>query len=437
MFFVKSEAINLYQADSTLSTPDMKRNYTLGVVNGVFFIVAEALLDPTLVLVAFVSQISPSALLIGLVQPIRDSLWAIPQLWMSGYVQSLTQKINICRKVTYVRIFCWICLVVEINFLTDLNLLLIAFFITYSIASIASGINGLPFMEIVSKTIPSNRRGEFFAMRLGISGAINIGSSFLVRWLLSPQSPLSFPHNFGLLAFLYMILASSGLIAFNMINEPVEEYVLPSQPFKAMLQRALVFLREDDVYRNFIILICTMEVAAMATPFFAVYVQKTLGGDASMVGIYLGVTILSNLCSNLFFGRVSLNYGNRRVMIGSVLIGSLMSADVLLLTFLAKPLQLSSFAASMWLVPVFILSGIRGTGYSIWSNSIMLDISPASDRSVYVGFLNTLTGFVLLATGLSGALKDWLGIQMLITITLLAHLVSLLLAFKIKIKRSN
>ena len=55
---------------------------------------------------------------------------------------------------------------------------------------------------------------------------------------------------------------------------------------------------------------------------------------------------------------------------------------------------------------------------------------------LYVGFLNTLTGFVLLLSGTSGLIKDLLGIKVLILVTLLAHAFSLYLVFKIKKNRS-
>ena len=432
---MSDEVVYSCQADN--APPELvKRNFQLGVLNGVFFVVGEALLDPTLVLVAFVSQLSQSALLIGLVLPLRDSLWAIPQLWMTSYIQSLAHKIDLCRKITIVRIICWICLALEINFISNYNWLLISFFVTYGLASLASGLNGLAFMEIISKTIPSRRRGEFFAWRLGISGGFNIASSFLVRWLLSSQTPLTFPHNFGLLSILYMVLASTGLIFFNRIDEPPDENPLPAQPFNILLKRALIFLKQDIPYRNFITLLSLMNIATMATPFFAVYVQQSLGGDPSMVGIYLGVTIASNLVSNLAFGRISKSLGNQRVLMWSVIAGIIMSSNVFLLTTLAKPWHISAQMASLWLIPVFIFSGIRTTGYSISSTSIILDIAPASDRSLYVGFLNTLTGFVLLLCGLSGVIKDLLGIQVLVLLTLLAHIASLFLTLKIKKNRS-
>jgi hypothetical protein len=432
---VNSEVINPSLADQI--PPEVARNnFRLGVLNGVLYIIGDTLMDPTLVIAAFLSQLSSSDLLIGLIIPIRDGLWAIPQFWMSGYIQTLAYKIELFRKVSIIRIIGFALLALEINFISEPSILITCFFITYIIMSLAGGLSGLAWLEIVSKTIPSRRRGEFFALRLGISGVFNIGASLFVRWLLSSQSPLTFPHNFGILSILYFLLCSSGIFLFTFVKEPADQNLLPPQKMGVLFQRAVVILKEDVIYRNFNILLILMAVAGMATPFFAIYVQQSLGGDTSMVGVYLGVTIVSNLVANLFFGRVSRQVGNRSVMVFSVLSGLIMSIMVLLLAFLAAPLHISPTYASLWLIPVFILSGIRATGYTIASNCIMLDISPTRDRSLYVGFLNTISGFFILATALSGVIKDFLGINTLLLITMFTHLISLYLAFHIRIKRS-
>src|SRR5688572_3051278 len=60
------------------------RNFRLGVLNGVWFTVADRLMDPTLVLAAFVATLTPSPLWLGLIIPITEGGWYLPQLLMSG-----------------------------------------------------------------------------------------------------------------------------------------------------------------------------------------------------------------------------------------------------------------------------------------------------------------------------------------------------------------
>ena len=71
----------------------VRRNFTLGVLNGLFVGLGEALMDPTLVQVAFVNYLSASPLLVGLVVPLRDGTWYLPQLWVSSHLQSQPHKL--------------------------------------------------------------------------------------------------------------------------------------------------------------------------------------------------------------------------------------------------------------------------------------------------------------------------------------------------------
>jgi len=107
---------------------------------------------------------------------------------------------------------------------------------------------------------------------------------------------------------------------------------------------------------------------------------------------------------------------------------------VLLLSVLAKPMGISTLAASLWLLPVFFLSSIRGTGNGVSSSSLLLGITPEKDRSLYIGFTNTILGGVLLLTGASGLLVNVLGYPALFGFTILMHLSALFFVLKIRQK---
>lgn len=81
-----------------------KRNFFLAVANGILYIFAEALLDPTLVLVGFVNRLTQNPILLGLVLPIRDGAWSLPQLWVSGFTQNAPIKIRVYQRMSFVRI---------------------------------------------------------------------------------------------------------------------------------------------------------------------------------------------------------------------------------------------------------------------------------------------------------------------------------------------
>jgi hypothetical protein len=406
----------------------LKRNFRLGVLNGFFYITAETLLDPTLVLVTFLSMLTPSPLLLGLLLPIRDGAWALPQIWVSGYLQSIPHKLTIYKRMSLVRIVLWAALAGTINFVRDPNVLLAAFFAVFTFSSLINGLAGLPFFEVISKTIPSERRGEFFAWRLGVGGIGSVAASIVVRWILDPAGPLPFPYNYGLLSMLFFVLATASMIAFNQLIEPVDTKILPRLQLDAQLKRALNVVKEDQLYRRYLSMQSAMMMAGAATPFFAVYVQQRLGGSPGMVGVFLAILMVSGLLSNAILGRISRNVRYSKIMHLATLAGVLMSGLVLLLSLAAEPLRVSPSAASFWLMPVFVLAGIRNAAAGVAGSSLLLNIAPEKDRSLYIGFGNTWMGLVLLMTGGSGLIVKLLGFEALFLFTIVAHLFALLAA---------
>jgi hypothetical protein len=408
------------------------KNFHLGVINGVLNLIQETLLDPTLVLVAFLSQLTASPLLLGLVVPLRDGTWSLPQFWSAGRVRSQRLKITLYRKLAIFRSLSWLGLALSFNLIPGSGWLVAAFFFFYTSANLAGGLSGLSFLEVVGKVIPPRRRGEFFAWRLGIGGVFSIGASLLVRWLINSEGPVHFPYNFGLLSIIYFVIGTISVFTFS----KTEELPDPDSPspisIQEQLKLALNFLKIDKTYRHFIVLQSALIMGGCATPFFAVYVQQKLGGSTNMIGVYLGINMISNILSNLFFGRISRHLGNSFVLRLGSLAGLGMSILILGLTLSAGKLGINGQTASIFLIPVFILSSIRGTAIGVSGNSLLLDLSPATDRALFLGFTNSLLGLVLLATSLSGVLVMVLGYSGLFLLILLMHLFAFLTVIRIK-----
>lgn len=415
----------------------VQRNFRLGVINGVLFSFGESFLDPTLVLVTFLSYLTNSPILLGLLVPLRDASWSIPQFFVSNYIQRQPLKIAVYRSGAMLRIFFWGMLSVVITFVREPTLLLVLFYLAFGLSSIASGLIGLPFLEVVSKTIPPSRRGELYAWRLGLSGLMGIGASVVVRWMISPQSPLAFPYNFGLLAFTFFVFASSALVIFFGVQEKPDDHLPPNRKIGEQLKVAIRELRTNPNYRRLMTANSLMQLSSAATPFFAVYVQQTLGGGKEWVGVYLGVIMAANLLSNLVFGRISRKINNQVVFFISAAAGLMMLSIVLALTFLAEPLNISATTASIWLIPAFFFSGIRGTGYGVSGNSLLLNAAPAEEHSVIIGFSQSFLGMVLLATAVNGVVIRLFGFQTLVLMVWLFNLAALWQSSRIVDQRND
>ena len=80
-----------------------RRNFGFGVANGAMLMLGDTLIHPSLVLALFVSQISSSNLLVGLVPAISTGVWFLPQLFAAAFVQGRERQIPFAVASTIVR----------------------------------------------------------------------------------------------------------------------------------------------------------------------------------------------------------------------------------------------------------------------------------------------------------------------------------------------
>ncbi|MGQ0603316.1 MAG: MFS transporter [Anaerolineales bacterium] len=408
------------------------RNFWLGVTNGVAFTFAETLIEPTLVLVAFVKSLTDSPLLIGLVSPLRDVGWFLPQLWVSGFAQALPHKLSLYRRAAVVRAVMWGGLALAIFFVRDATGLLVIFFLAFGIYSFTAGFSGSAFMEVIAKTIPPQRRAVFFAWRLFLGGLVALVASALAGWLIRTDAPLAFPHNFAVLFGVGWVFAAFGLWVFAIIDEPLDSMIRPRASLTTQVKRGLAIFRQNTVYRRFVYMRASLILSGAAIPFYRVYVDGQLGGALDMVGVYLAAAIVANLAANVLFGRFAERLGNRRIFSSGALAGLLMSLIVGALLVWAARWPISGATASLWLVPAFACAGIRESALGIAGQPLLLDIVPSADRSLYLGFTNSILGAVLLTTALSGVIVATVGFPVLLIITLVAHAAALFAALQLR-----
>jgi hypothetical protein len=340
-------------------------------------------------------------------------------------LQSEPRKLPYYRNMALVRALPWLAMTVVVLTVRDPLWTLIIFFICFSITSIAAGLSGLPFLEVVGKTITPERRGEFFALRLATGGLAGVGASFFVRWMLDETNGYLFPANFGVLFGTALALACASWLVFAWIVEPDDQNVKPPVSLIDQLRRAMQVIKSDPRYRRFIYLRSALILGGAATPFFAVYVQRTLDGSLSMIGIYLAIYVATNLITNFTLARISAKIGYQRINEIAAIAGLAMTLIVLTLILVAPPLNLRGTIPSLWLVPVFILSGIRESSQGVAGQSLLLEIAPLSERTLYLGFTNTLLGIILLSTGLSGIIVQTFGLLTLLIAAIVAHIFAL------------
>ena len=202
-----------------LARRHLRRNFTLGVLNGALFAFGDALQDANLVLSVFINRLTGSSLLVGLLQPVRLGGWYLPQLFVSCRMQAAERKLPYYRLGTVFRASAALGVGLSVLLVHDPRLLLPLIFLLLAIFSLSGGLSGIAYANLVAKTIPSRRRGSFAAWRIFTGGLLALGGSFLARYLIGGGAGLTFPSNFGLLLLIGGLGIASGMAAYAFVIE--------------------------------------------------------------------------------------------------------------------------------------------------------------------------------------------------------------------------
>lgn len=412
----------------------MRRNYRLGVLNGVLFTLGDSLTSAGLVLALLVRQLGGSLALVGLLPAIQSGGYLLPQLFISGYAQALTYKLPLYRRAAMMRLVACFILTVAIFAAAAVppDVSLWSIVVTYTVFNLGSGTSTLAFQDVVAKTIPVRRRGRFFGARQLFGGLLSfVVAGVLVRWLLSGGGPLPFPANFGALSVLSLLCYVLGMYAFSRIDEPFQAYPGPRRHVFAGLQLAPMLLRGNDRYRWFIISRVITRVGQIAEPFYIIYATEVLRLPSGVAGAYLAVRAMTGALSNVVWGRLSDQRGSRRLVVVSGLLVALTPALALVGPVVALVLGLGTGGFVVAMGVVFLVSGAANDGSNIAGNTYLLEVVPEDERSLYMGLANTILGVVTLLPVLGGWVVGVVGYEWTFGLSLLFALLGVVASLRL------
>jgi len=399
----------------------VRRSFALCVLNGALFGFSRALIDPALVLTWFVSELTRSDFLIGLVVPLTNGGWFLPQMFISGYLQRRPRKLPFYIATGVVRFAGWATLAGLTWFISDRGTLLVAFFVVYPLVQVVAGLAGIPFFDVVAKTIPATRRGSLFAWRQLLAGLLSIAAGWIVNQALNGNLGFPFPRGYAFLLALSTGVVAFALASFALIPEPEGAVVEERIQLGGQMRRAWSLASHDTSFRLYLVARVAFMFGGIAVPFYTVLAKEVLGAGVEMIGVYLIVMQVAILTTNLLWGRLSDRRGNRLVL-RLVTAGKVgMTALVLGLSVLVRSAELSGWWLPYLMVPVFALEGALRPAGMISGSNLLLEIAPPVERAVYLGFANTVLGITLLATSGGGLIVDWLGFEGLFALALVCH----------------
>ncbi len=401
-------------------------NVLLGVVSGALLVLADTLLHPTIVLPLFVSELTDTYALIGLVPAIAAGAWFLPQVlasfvvrgrrrlpWATGASVVRTAAVTLLAYVGY-----------RADGLTDAQLLR-SFFICYLAYVLAGGFAASPTNDVLVKAVAGERRGRFFAQRALWSGVLAVAAGIVVRAVLG-DGP-AFPRNYTLL-FLAAAAALTAATFFQArIREPIRLGGAAAGRGRG-LRRADLFLADPNL-RRFLLFRVVLSLAAVVDPFYVVYARRELGASGRVIGFYLLALVLARLLLGPLWRELGRRQGSKAVLQVSALVRLLVPLVALILPYVADtPLYQDRVEDDRLLTygfaVVFVAYGAALAGQVQGNFAHLLAVAPNELHRGYTALTNILLAPVAFVTILGGAAIERYGFDRAFLVATLAGLVA-------------
>jgi len=353
-----------------------RRNFIVNILDFACYSWGMSFASMVTILPLYLSHLTSSPLLIGLVPALGNMLWFLPQLFTANYVERLERKqpfillISLNERWPYLALGLSILLWPHASSTLSIAL----FFLMISIAGLGGGLCGTAWQDYIAKIIPLRRRGLFFGLSNSLGGILGAGGAAFSAYLLDRfPFPTSFAYCF-LMAFIATMF-SWGFFA--MAKEPPCPSTKPRISQKEYLRRLPDVLRKDRNFSVYLLSRVVMALGGMASGFFTVYAVQRFQVPDQTAGWFTTVLLASQALSNPLLGHLGDQRGHKLVME----IASCLGVAGLILLLTAPHIG--------WLFPLFALYGCSSSGFMLAGLSIILEFSRPEDRPTYIGLANT------------------------------------------------
>ncbi|WP_309380393.1 MFS transporter [Cerasicoccus frondis] len=258
------------------------------------------------------------------------------------------------------------------------------------LSGLSGGIGHGAWVQVVARTVPTNRRSSLTANRNLIAAAIALVAGFIIKWLLDRYDG---SLGFGLLHLIAFAFLVFSYISFLFVEEKVVEpvNVQPKRSFKAYLRDLVDILRVDRNFRNFAIMRLMGPSSNFLMPFVAIYAIRVLGANEGFAGDALVAATIGQVLGNVGAGYLGDRIG------GKVL---LVVARVLFITSFLIAAFAESYAAFM---AYFFIASMTKYINIIGNITLMLEIAPDHRRPTYGALAGILNGPSMIIFALVGS----------------------------------
>ncbi len=389
-------------------------NFSVNVIDGSFFLLAQSLMSPTTILPFFVSRLTDNPFYFGLLAVLANGGWFFPQLFTAGPIERTARKKPWLINLGFFLERMPLVLLTATTFLAVRSpaWALALFLLAFAIYNLGAGVIAPAWQDLLAVCFPATRRGRLMGVTMfvgGIAGALGaVGSSRIL-------DTIAFPRNFLILFALATILMFLGWAVLALTREPVRQVPRNAENRLRLWTRLGRILRRDQNFRRFLIARGLLAVGGMGVAFVTAAAVSKWDVSGGTVGNYTVAFLVGQSASNLLFGlladrkghKVSLLLGGLAASIGYVIAGT---ATLPLLYYL-----------------VFVLLGVYFSATFVSGLMIVLEFVGPEQRPTYVGITNSIIGAINVVIPLAGSWLATISYTYLFALSAAASLLGVLL----------
>ncbi|MGD2157996.1 MAG: MFS transporter [Anaerolineales bacterium] len=390
---------------------NFKRNLFVNIMDAGFWFFGDSFIAAYTILPVFMSTLTDSPLLIGLIPALEGAGWFLPQLFLAKHLEGKNRRLPIVLKLGILDRLPYLLLALGAFFIlkVDPKVAVGIFLLIYTIRVFSSGLVALPWQELIATVIPVSHRGRYWGSALILGKLLGMMGAMIAGLMLAK---IAYPLNYAYMFLAGFLCVSVSYIFLSLNIEPEIKRQVSSDDINvwARIKNILGTNKNFGIYlvnRGFVFL------SFMGLGFVTVYGIQKFDLPISYSAIFTVVMLISEIVGYGIWGTIGDKDGYKRVIEYCNI-------------FLVFGLFMLLFVKSVgWLYLVFGIISFAHSGEFIADQNIAMEFGAEDERPTYIGMSKTLTGpFLLVAPIIGGGLVKLWGYQSMFLTALMISMIS-------------
>jgi len=390
-----------------------KRNFFANIMDAGFWFLGDSFVAAYTILPVFMSTLTDSPIIIGMMPALADAGWFLPQLFFAKFLEGKNRRLPILLKLGMVDRIPFLFLAFGALLISQLDKkaaigIILAIYI---VKTVSSGLVALPWQELIATVIPVSHRGRYWGFALIFGKLMGLVGSAVTGYLLTS---IAYPLNY---AYMFFIGFAAVMVSYLFLRMNIEPEVdrTKSTVIKDLNTwgKMKKILAEDKNFRVYLINRGFVFLGWMGMGFITVYGIQKYHLPLSSSAIFTGLMFFCQIVGYSIWGTLGDRVGYKPVIESSNVI--FMLGLIILIS-----------VQSLWGVYVaFGVISFAHSGEYIADQNIAMEFGKEDDRPTYIGMSKTLTGPVLLvAPILAGVLVELFGYNLMFLISLFVLMIA-------------